>query len=59
MTTQPPSKAALWRGRIVTALPVLGLIMSAGMKLSHGPQMVPQFVGHLGYPEGTLTHRGH
>ncbi len=55
LTSQAPSKAQIWGGRVLSALPVLGLLMSAGMKLSHNPQMVPQFTGHLGYPEGTLT----
>ena len=55
MTTQPPSKAALWGGRILTALPVVGLLMSAGMKFKHAPEFVAQFTGHLGYPVGALT----
>lgn len=51
---QSPSKAQLWGGRIISALPILGLLMSASMKLGHSAQMVPQFVGKLGYPESTL-----
>lgn len=54
MSSQSPSKAQLWAGRVVSALPVVGLVMSAAMKLSHNAQMVPQFVGKLGYPENTL-----
>ncbi len=48
-------KAALWGGRVASALPVLALVMSAAMKLSHAPQIVEQFTGKLGYTEGSLT----
>ncbi len=54
MNSPSPSKAQLWAGRIVTAVPVFGLVMSAAMKLSHNPQMVLQFVEKFGYPESTL-----
>jgi hypothetical protein len=54
MSSQSPSKGQVWAGRVVSALPVVGLTMSAGMKLSHNPHLVAQFVEKLGYPEGTL-----
>ncbi len=53
MRSTSPSKGQLWGGRVVSALPVLGLLMSAGMKLSHSPQVVEGFT-HLGYPESTI-----
>jgi hypothetical protein len=46
----PPSKAALWTGRVLSALPVLLLLMSATMKLMKGPAAVEGFK-HLGWPE--------
>jgi hypothetical protein len=50
-----PNKAMIWGGRVMSALPVLGLLMSASMKLSHNPELVKQFVDKLGFPEGALT----
>ena len=50
-TAQPPaseSKALLWVGRILSTLPVLGLIMSGVMKLMNGPDIVKEFI-RLGY----------
>lgn len=56
MSTQATgiSKGRLWGGRVVSALPVLGLAMSASMKLMHKPDMAKMFVEHLGYQESTL-----
>ncbi len=50
----PSKKWVLWVGRILTALPVLMLVMSASMKLSHSPQVVETFVGKFGYLESSL-----
>lgn len=55
LAVESPSTGRLWAGRIVSALPVLMLLASAGMKLSHRPEMVQNFVNKLGFPEGTLT----
>jgi len=44
------SKAALWTGRILSALPVLALTMSAVMKIMKVPAAVEGFK-HLGWPE--------
>jgi len=49
-----PSKGALWTGRVLSALPVLMLVMSAAMKFSRPPQVVDMFTGKFGYPESTL-----
>src|SRR5579872_6324587 len=52
---QTTSKGLLWTGRVLSALPVLGLIASSSMKLMHNPNMVPMFVGKFGYQESALT----
>ena len=49
-----PSKAMLWTGRVLSALPVLGLVMSSIMKLTHNPAVLEGF-GKFGYPESSLT----
>jgi hypothetical protein len=45
----------LWTGRVLSALPILMLLFSASMKLSHAPQFVEMWTGKLGWPEGSLT----
>src|SRR4051812_44862480 len=54
MSSQSPTKAQLWGGRVVSALPVLMLAMSATMKLMHGDQVMAHFVGKFGYPERAI-----
>src|SRR5258708_7292089 len=44
----PVSKVALWTGRVVSALPVLMLLMSGVTKLV--PGIVDEGFRHLGYP---------
>jgi hypothetical protein len=44
----------LWVGRVLSGLPVLMLLLSASMKLSHPPMVVETFVGKLGYPANIL-----
>jgi len=46
----PVSKKALWSGYIMSALPVLMLLMSAVMKLAK-PRPVVEGFAHLGFPE--------
>jgi hypothetical protein len=46
----PVSKKLLWASYIITALPVLLLLMSAVMKLIKPPPVVEGFA-HLGFPE--------
>ena len=51
--TTPPttvSKRALWAGRVISTLPVLMLLMSAGMKFAKPPLVVEGFT-KMGYPE--------
>ena len=58
MTTEQassPGKAALWGGRVLSALPVLALLGSATMKLTHNHNYVETMVGKLGYLEGSIT----
>lgn len=47
--TPATSKTMLWAGRIISALPVLGLIMSSVMKFTHGKELVEGFE-KFGYP---------
>lgn len=48
-TTQVPSRATLWVGRILTAVPILLMLFSASMKFTANQQMVDEFVNRLGY----------
>ena len=48
--TAPVSKKMLWAGRIMSALPVLMLLMSAVMKFMKPASVVEGFA-HLGFPE--------
>lgn len=45
-----PSMKVLWAGRVVSAIPVLLLLFSAGMKLAKPAPVVEGFM-RLGYPE--------
>jgi hypothetical protein len=56
MTTElvPVSKKMLWAGYILSALPVLMLLMSGVMKLIKPAQLVQGFV-HDGFPESLIT----
>jgi DoxX-like family len=49
-TPAPPvSKAMLWTGYVISALPVLALVMSAVMKFAQSPDIAKGFE-HLGWP---------
>ena len=54
-TTPPQGRWMLWTGRVLSALPVVALLLSASMKLSHAPQFVEMWTGKLGFSEGSLT----
>jgi hypothetical protein len=43
----------LWTGRVLSALPVLMLLMSAGMKLLQRQEVVTEF-SRLGYPQSAI-----
>ncbi len=51
MQTAPVSKTMLWAGRIISALPVLALVLSAVMKLVK-PAAVVEGFAHLGWADG-------
>jgi DoxX-like family len=50
VTTAQPSKKMIWTGRVISALPVLMLLMSGVMKLAKPPAVVDGFK-QLGWPE--------
>jgi hypothetical protein len=53
----PVSKGRLWTGRIMSALPVLFLLMDSVMKLVK-PEFVVKATVQLGYPEGVILPLG-
>lgn len=54
-TAPTPVTWKLWTGRVLSALPVLAMLMSSMMKLSHSPKFIEMWVGHFGYPESAAT----
>jgi hypothetical protein len=50
-----PKKWMLWTGRVLSLLPALLILFSAGMKLAHAPQFIAQWTGKFGYTEGSAT----
>jgi hypothetical protein len=52
--TAPVSKGLIWTGRVISALPVLVLIISAAMKLMKPPEVTKGFV-EFGFKERILT----
>jgi DoxX-like family len=55
--TAPVSKKTLWAGRIISALPVLFLLMDGVMKLVK-PAVVVETTVKVGYPETTILPLG-
>jgi len=47
-------KGRLWAGRILTAIPAIMLLVSAGMKLARPPQVIEGFVVKFGYQESAI-----
>jgi uncharacterized membrane protein YphA (DoxX/SURF4 family) len=47
--TAPVNKPMLWTGRVISALPVLMLLMSGAMKFTKSPD-VAKMMEHLGWP---------
>src|SRR5688572_17226962 len=45
----PVSNIMLWTGRVISALPVLALLMSGAMKFTTSPQLT-EGMTHLGWP---------
>lgn len=48
------SKGALWTGRVLSAIPVFMMGMSATMKFVHSPQVM-QGMARFGYPQRTIV----
>lgn len=48
---ETPKKWMLWTGWGLSALPILMMLFSASMKLSHNPQMTDALVHKFGYAE--------
>jgi hypothetical protein len=55
--TAPVSKKMIWTGRIMSALPVLFLLMDGVMKLFK-PRVVVEATVQLGYPESVILGLG-
>lgn len=55
--TVPVSKKKIWAGRIVSALPILFLLMDGIMKLFK-PSLVVEATVKLGYPENVIVPLG-
>src|SRR5882762_1768295 len=55
--TAPVSKTQLWAGRVISALPVLMLLLSGVMKLLK-PVAVVQGFAHYGYPGSQIVFLG-
>ena len=55
--TAPVSKKILWSGRVLSAVPVAMLLMSATMKFLKPPPVL-EGMTHLGYPERLLIGLG-
>ncbi|HMD31140.1 MAG TPA: DoxX family protein [Candidatus Acidoferrales bacterium] len=51
----PPNKTALWVGRVLSALPVFVLFLSAFAKIKHPPEVTQQFTQKFGYPESLFV----
>jgi len=49
-----PSNKMLWAGRVVSALPALGLLFSAITKLMKPPAVLQGFT-HFGYPQSLIV----
>ena len=52
--SNPPKTWVLWAGRVLSAIPVLMLLMSASMKLMQGEEVVKGFAD-FGYPQSALV----
>ncbi len=49
----PPKRWMIWTGRVLSAIPVLLLAMSAGFAFARTPQVI-EGMGKFGYPESKL-----
>ena len=54
----PPRRSWIsspWIGRVVSAIPILMMVLSAVMKLLRPPQVVEAFVNQFGYSDSSLV----
>lgn len=51
----PRGRWMFWTGLGLSAVPVLMMLFSASMKLSHAARFVDMWTGKFGYPEGLLS----
>ena len=59
----PPSSVAsagrpggvVWVGRVLSAVPILMMLFSAGLKLMRVPNVIEAFTGKFGYPPETIV----
>ncbi|HEY7208989.1 MAG TPA: DoxX family protein [Bryobacteraceae bacterium] len=54
ITAVPGSKGMLWTGRVLSAIPILLLLLSAVMKFAKPPAVLQGFA-HYGYAEGLIV----
>jgi len=54
MNASRSAKRVIWTGRILSAVPVLMMLLSAAIKLSRPPEAVDMFVHKFGYSESHL-----
>lgn len=52
--TAPSSKVSLWAGRILSALPVLFMVLTGAFGLLKPAAFAPQFA-HYGFPDGSMA----
>ncbi len=58
MSSETPTAArrsTIWIGRVLSAIPVVAMLLSACIKLVRQPQAVEFFVGKFGYPDNSLV----
>jgi hypothetical protein len=54
-TVHTTSKGKLWTGRVLSAIPVLMMVASGSMKLSHAPMFIEQWTTKFGFSESAAT----
>lgn len=54
-TARSAGKGLLWTGRVLSALPVIAMVLSGAMKIAHAPQVIDKLVGTFGYQESAAT----
>jgi DoxX-like family len=55
MNADRSKKLMVWTGRVLSAVSILMMLLSAAIKLIRPPEAVDMFVHKFGYPEGDLV----